>query len=124
MTLPVERNKVLIRVENLADKAEDVKVVNVTCIATAMWQSANILDPTALVEPSITETTLSANMPLAEMLEHKIKWRTVDDETRRGHKTSPSYGADPTAVQLEPQRIRQFKVDFNSKTATPNLFLQ
>lgn len=108
----------------MADKAEDVKVVNVTCIATAMWQSANILDLAAFVEPSITETTLSANMPLAEMLEHKIKWRTVDDETRLGHKTSPSYGADATAVQLEPQRIRQFTVDFNAKSAIPNLFLQ
>jgi hypothetical protein len=124
VTLPVERNKVLIRVENLADKEEDVKVVNVTCIATAMWQSANILGTTAMAEPSITETTLSANMALAEMLERKMKWRTVDDETRRGHKTSPSYGADPSTVQLEPQRIRQFKVDFNPKPASPNLFLQ
>jgi len=55
---------------------------------------------------SITETTLTANMPLKEMLDRKLQWKTVDDETVTT--SSLSYDADPQKIVLEGQRIRQF----------------
>ena len=57
----------------------------------------------------ISEMSLTGNMYLKEMMERKIKWKTVDDkETPELSKLD--YSTDFDKITLEPQRIRVFDV--------------
>lgn len=87
-----------------------------------MWENANgkAFDSSAFMF-DVTEMSLTANMPLTEMLERKIKWHTVDDQF-----DEPAFierGFDPAAVKLEAQRIRVFQVTCKP-VAEDEMFLQ
>ena len=58
----------------------------------------------------VNEMSLTGNMKLTEMMDRKIKWKTVDDKD--GEVASKlDYGDDLKKVTLEPQRIRVFTVE-------------
>ena len=81
------------------DEIQSTRIVNVEAIVKAYSPEGQFL---------ITEMSLTGNMPLSELKERQIKWRTVDDST-----DAPSaldFGDDFTQIKLEPMRIRVFKV--------------
>ena len=73
-----------------------------------MWADANLESKVGLKDLEITEMSLTGNMPLSEMKERQIKWRTVDDATDKAGVLD--YGSDLTQIKLEPMRIRVFKI--------------
>jgi hypothetical protein len=79
VTIPVRKNQILLRVENLSDKVGDIAVVYLDCISSYLVWSANLENPPFQVSHQIVETTLTANMDLKEMLDRKLKWKTLDD---------------------------------------------
>ena len=78
VTIPVKKNQILLRVENLADSGSNA-IVYLDCMATYLVWSANLLNPPFQVSNTIVETTLTANMDLKEMLARKLQWKTLDD---------------------------------------------
>lgn len=81
--LPLSKNNILLRFENLADKfdgdgPEDKVIVDINLVADALLKAAN-----HGTLPSMTftfqEQSLTSNQPLSEMMSNKIKWKTVDD---------------------------------------------
>lgn len=108
---PVGKNHFRLRVENIADVYDRAatQFVDLKAILTAMWQRANAkkLDWSATTF-SLTEMSLTANMSLKEKKERQIQWRTKDDEFMKAGKLD--YSTNPSAISLEPQRIRMFDV--------------
>ena len=79
-----------------------------------MWDSANGANPVKVHQIDIKEKSLTGNMDLKEMLDRKIKWKTVDDDLSLGGKMT--YHFDGEYVDLEPQRIRVFEVTFTPES--------
>jgi hypothetical protein len=111
---PLSKNKILVRLENIADlfDADSVtKEVNLAFIQS-LYADQNNGDA---CEFEFKEMNLSSNMALDEMLNRKIQWRTVDDDSRPD--LSPSkidYSVANQTVSLEPQRIRVFEMTVTS----------
>ena len=73
VTQPIERNKILIRLENLADYYDDgasPQKVDFSNLCVALWQKANPGVEFSVI--SVQEMSLSGNMPLKDMLSRKI----------------------------------------------------
>lgn len=78
-----------------------------------MWENANgKAFNTQVSKFSYTEMSLTANMPLKEMLDRKIKWKTLDDDEMTESKKL-DYSIVNGSITLEPQRIRVFKVEYS-----------
>jgi hypothetical protein len=79
VSMPISKNKILVRLENLADlydgAQQPAQVSN--SFAQALFNSANLLPKEMNIE--FRELSLSGNMDIQEMLDRKIKWKTVDD---------------------------------------------
>ena len=72
--IPMARNKILFRLENLGD--EEIKTVNSTAVVNALWSSAN---PSLEVSPfTLKETSVTGNMPVEEMQSRRLKWNTQE----------------------------------------------
>lgn len=60
-----------------------------------------------------TEMSITGNMKLSDMHARKIKWKTVDDEKTEFSKSKIDYSVkNYDEVELGPQMIRTFKVEF------------
>lgn len=109
-TIPLARNHVLLRLANLQDPVDgdtSNKTVQLDQVVNAMLQWTNPSTYSSLTY-NVTEKSLTANMDLTEMLNRRIKWKTVDDDkTAQG---SIDYTFNGTTVTLEPQRIRVFEL--------------
>ena len=118
VVLPTGKNELLFRFENLADlydKEAQTAKVNIEGVFKAFYAEANNnLLPESL---DFEEMSLTGNMPLKELRERKIQWKTVDDH-KLVKKTLDI--EDGPIIKLEPQRIRVFKVTF---TSASELFL-
>jgi len=68
----------------------------------------------------ITEVTLTGNMPIKEMWDRKIQWKTMDDNMPGFKDNKTDKSQDWTAVKLEKQRIRTFVVSLSES----EMFLQ
>lgn len=88
-----------------------------------MWENANgkIFDASSF-KFDLTEMSLTSNMPLKEMLDRKIKWKTVDDKFDQPAFLERTF--NPESVTLEPQRIRVFKVVCSPVSNDETMFLQ
>jgi hypothetical protein len=74
-----------------------------------MWENANGVNFDPLTTTfDIKEMSLTGNMLLTEMLDRKIKWKTVDDIDNQERKLD--YTMNATSITLEPQRIRMFEI--------------
>ena len=125
--MPTYKNKITVRLENLADVYDEkatTQRVALKWLLGKMWESANLANPVMLHKLDIKEKSLTGNMDLKEMLDRKIKWKTVDDSKSTFGKISHKF--DGEYVDLEPQRIRVFEVTFtpDEKTADMETFLQ
>lgn len=79
LTFPAWKNKLIIRVENL-NEANQTASVDINKVALAYWKEANLKHYIEFNELEIEELSVSANMPVSEMQNRKINWKTVDDE--------------------------------------------
>lgn len=133
---PVDKNMVLVRVQNSADKFDMVApelTVNMDKLAFDMWNSANPGDD-RIMTPYIKEVSLSANMAYKEILERreKMQWKARDDELLRAKLEGDpelkelhenTHSDDPTtAITLVPQAIRAFVIKFEAKDKPSFLF--
>jgi hypothetical protein len=123
--MPLARNKLMVRLENLADKFDEHKNatlstrVNLEDMLLQIYATANqmSLEEIAQNPPSIhiEETGLTYNQPMKHIEERRktFTWRGEDDfdgplyeETHRGE--------DWTKVELRPQDIRTFVAEFEA----------
>ena len=119
--LPLAKNQLLFRIENLADNldanASSVKYVNIQRLAKQFYKEAN---PAAKKEPTvkISETSLTHNQ-LQSALEARRKqfqWKGADDSTSLQLSVKRPKDKDPvTGAAFEAQRIRTYVVEYNPK---------
>jgi hypothetical protein len=119
VAMPLKKNTLIVRLENLADNHDLGETASTHRVAfkwllEKMWDSANDANPVKVHQIDIKEKSLTGNMDLKEMLDRKIKWKTVDDDLSLGGKMS--YHFDGEYVDLEPQRIRVFEVTFTPES--------
>ena len=117
---PEARNQILVRLENMSDlfdgAPEATQYFSMEQYATELYQRANQgASPDSYV---IVERSLSNNQSMADVLVHKHHWQTVDPASKV---TYPEDTDDGYALQ--PQRIRLFRVTYNSQEQ-PTTFLQ
>ena len=75
VSLPQDKNKIILRLENLDDLYDNLEypqpaLVNLGKLIEAFSPSKSY---------DFKEMSLTGNMELQEMLDRKIKWKTVDD---------------------------------------------
>ena len=72
---------------------------------------------------TMTEMSITGNMKMSDMQDRKIKWKTVDDEKTEFAQSKIDYTVkNYDTVELGPQMIRTFKVEFGKKAfSTKNL---
>lgn len=115
---PVERNVLLLRVENIGDLfdypagtnlSSTVVYVDLPQLAKDLYYKANGAD-SLLNGVNIYETQLTATESYLDMQKAKIKWSGLDD----GQVTEPTFPKDlPNfVVSLTAQRIRQFYLQY------------
>jgi len=130
--VPKGRNRLAVRLENIADlydKEGKTHQVDIKMALSALWKEANAGGDAQLQDVIYEETSLSGNMPVKEMWARKIKWTTAagGDQFKAANAdfTSISSTSSSSLVALEPQRIRVFRVEFVPKSAKGNtLFMQ
>jgi len=114
VTFPEAKNKLLIRIENNADIYDPdatTRFVDLNQLAYALYQYANNNYHDSLPALKIEELSLSANMPIDELRQRKIQWRTRDDEALdRSGDLDQEEGAP--VVSLVPQKIKVFSIEF------------
>lgn len=71
ITFPVEKNKILARVENLVDEGAAAQV-DLKAVGEALWQRANVRYPRTLDDVVVTELSLTGNMKISEKNGRKI----------------------------------------------------
>ena len=104
----------MMRLENIADiynsnSQVKIQTVDLAKVINGLWSLAN----NSACEFSFTadETNLTGNQSYRTMEENKIKWLTVDDAFNAGDSTMED---TLSALQLQPQRIRVFKVVYTN----------
>jgi len=111
---PLERNKILARFENLADRFDtDAKAefVDLNQFAKTFFYDANKNTQYDLSHVEYTEVSLSNNQPLKDI--KNFEWRGVDDDTFKGGPSpTPDNG---TKIALDPQAIRQFTFHYTKR---------
>lgn len=66
----------------------------------------------------VKELSLSGNMEAQEMLNRKIKWKTVDDDKTEYQSKKMDYKIlSGNKVELVPQRIRVFEITVDPTTS-------
>ena len=113
MTLvPKGRNKILLRLENIADKFDNAATekIDLGLLAQSLWQRANPCGP-EYASVSVEEMSLTGNMPVKERLQKHMTWQT-------GFKAET---LDQSSGVLEPQRIRVYLLNY---VAVDEAFLQ
>jgi len=82
VTFPLARNKIMIRLENIGDIYDNAAeaTVQLKDIALTLCYYANSMNTFYMwPEVTITEMSLTGNMPLEELKKRKIQWLTRDD---------------------------------------------
>lgn len=97
VTFPIAKNTFQIRVENMDDMYYS-QSVNLTAIATALWNSANAEHPSPIGTIKMKELALGANLDIQEMRSRKINWHTRDDDDATS-KVAGSGKGDQSSIQ-------------------------
>ena len=123
-TFPLAKNKILVRVTNLADKfdtSEGMKIqyLNMNQFATQFYKEANKKENQHPTNYELQEVSLSTNQGIEEYRKNKagrMSFKGIDDETKpRMAQSSPPKDKD-NELAFEAQRIRTFIVTYNVKS--------
>lgn len=125
---PLARNKILVRLENIADKFDSYTPdleIDMEMFAYKFWKMANpqsSMNTTDKFVPKIFEVDLTANMLEKEVMEmkKKIQWKGADDaeiaekllndpELRSVHERDHTLDK-MNAIKLVPQDMRSFVI--------------
>lgn len=111
VTFPLARNKIMIRLENIADIYDNATETTVALknLTLALYKYANSKNHQWYPEVWITEMSLTGNMPLEELRKRKIQWLTRDDALLNREQVPLS---DVNNVVLVPQQIKVFEVEY------------
>lgn len=103
VTFPLWKNKLLVRLENLADDEKSAKEVDLRKISYALFKQANIKHPRTITDDDITlkEVSITGNMEISEMKNRKIQWKTIDDGVIDGRVNKAQDKSD-ILIQLMP----------------------
>lgn len=113
VTIPQAKNKILLRIQNLADKFNpeaSTQKVNLTKMVEGMWKSAHSLD-SEVGSYTLTETSVTGTIPMADMQSRRLKWKTEDEEDVP--ETTLTYEINGDMIDVEPMRIRVFTLEFD-----------
>ena len=105
--VPRGKNTFEIRLTNLADvydKSSRNAKVDLRQLVSQIYTEINAKEPQSV---ELTELALSGNQELKTMRKNKITWQTEDASPSNKHL---NYDSASKYVELEPQRIRVFKV--------------
>ena len=110
-TIPQERNKILIRLENIADLFDgtpsETPYFDLQTFAQELYSHSNDGQKPSAVK--IVERTLGNNQDYEEMEKAKFPWKSTDAAS------SVIWPVDnETGVALQPQRIRLFLVEYDA----------
>ena len=110
-TIPQERNKILIRLENIADLFDgtpsETPYFDLQTYAKELYSHSNDGQKPSAVK--IVERTLGNNQDYEEMEKAKFPWKSTDAAS------SVIWPVDnETGVALQPQRIRLFLVEYDA----------
>lgn len=119
VSFPADKNKIIVRLENLNELNETAKV-NLRAVAEAYWNEANLKHPRALSSIDMVELTLSANMALSEQQERKIQWKSVDDDK---HTYNELKDDDDDTKSFKPMQIRVFSISMSTEAKAEDLIL-
>lgn len=137
---PLGRNKILVRMENSADKfdtdVDNIIKVDMEKFASLFWEQANPGSKTK-VTPKIYEMDLTANLFEKEVIERKKKfqWKGKDDaevaekllndpELRQVYETDHSQDS-LDSITLVPQAMRTFVIYYETaKEPKKPVFMQ
>lgn len=118
VALPVAKNEIVLRVENIGDQSAET--INVLELVSKMYMQANGQKAQAIPENfKFTEMDITANMEISEMQARQIKWKTTEDQVEA---KLLDFSTDMNQIKLESQRIRVFKVSL-AQTEEAALFL-
>ena len=110
-TIPQERNKILIRLENIADLFDgtpsETPYFDLQTYARELYSHSN--DGQMPHSVKIVERTLGNNQDYEDMEKSKFKWKSTDE-------ASPVIWPvdNETGIALQPQRIRLFFVEYEA----------
>lgn len=128
VTIPVAKNHVLLRFENLQDPVDgdtSSKVVQLDDVIQAILKWNNPTSYASLTYTTV-EKSLTANMDLSDLIARRINWRTINDATGNDEDTKGhiSYEFNGSTLSLESQRIRVIEVKVNLGSDDETMFLQ
>lgn len=77
--VPMQKNKIMIRVQNLNDEYDGISQplsIDMDSIAKIFWLEMNPENTTPTYK--ITETSITGNIEVNQMEQRRLKWKTVD----------------------------------------------
>jgi len=99
-------------VQNLADifdKDSETAKVSMATVAEGIWNASHGNNE-PVGDYTLTETTVTSNQPLSDMMAKKLSWKT-EKSIKGAYKLS--YEFDGDSIDLEPLRIRVFTLEFD-----------
>ena len=111
--IPLAKMQVMVRVENLQDNFDaqaETESVDINALAQNLWVRAN--PGVAMPLMDFIETSVTGNMPVSEMEDRRIKWKTQSGGSHFPLSTGSE--GDSSVFSLEPLRIRTFILTFKS----------
>lgn len=107
--VPMDKNKIMIRVENLNDEFDGVTQplsFDIDAIAKGFWNEVN--PKVALKTLKISETSVTGNMEVSEMEQRRLHWKTTESSEK------PILVSDPSNIL--PMQIRVFVIEYEAES--------
>jgi len=115
--IPVGKNLIRARFENLADKFDanwKTFSIDIKQFALELYQDVNHVAPQSV---TISQMSLTANQPYKTMLDKRIKWKAQKLVPPFSYNIKKlvkgGVAHDEYMFQFEPMRIRQFDIEYN-----------
>lgn len=102
LTVPLSKGKLKLTLVNLSNQTENL---NKSALIDNLWYGTNAEPFDSYV---LSEVSLSGNMPIAEVQERKIKWKTKDD-----HPKVKESKEEEEFIKMEHMKIRVYEVAYN-----------
>ena len=118
---PQANNSIFVRFENILDCVMDSIYQksnnNISCDSSVTLNvdeiARTLANLTSKMVKSVTEVSNTGLYTMEEMKEIRMKWKGTDYTT-----PEPDYSSNTTNIELTPQRIRSFILDFDDTKST------